>query len=167
MEAIIRGYAALGERADLVRQYLAKFAAPGKALRHGRHLRLLEETRELLKPGGFRLQGKKAFMTAAALTEALEEVAGRGFETPLTNHNYLKRVALTKQEKLGAAEEQKRETARKHRQSFYEPPREQKATPEERKRVADETRELARDIGVWPEGENHDETSDDREPRAR
>ncbi|MCE5256057.1 MAG: hypothetical protein LLF89_04340 [Spirochaetaceae bacterium] len=67
---------------------------------------LLESVKRLFDAGEFSWQKRLYKISQAGIVEALNTVSLRNFDTPLTNHNYLKTVMVT------IAEREEKESAR-------------------------------------------------------
>lgn len=92
--AIINLLPAFGPNAQLVFEYCELFGVTPLRVKAKKLLRLLDWMARLFAYKKFKFQKKEYSISEAGLREALSVVCNRHFETPLTEHNYLKKVMV-------------------------------------------------------------------------
>lgn len=138
-KAALKAHAALPpEIMPLAWAYLALFRPRGRALQWRRAKKLLEDLHAEIKSGGVQWDGRPNRDCPPKIWAAsMEIMLGARFQKlPLTNHNYLKSVALD----LADRASREAETARNklERSGTWRPPNEQgftPVTPEEMKQI--------------------------------
>lgn len=117
--AIINLLPVFGPSSQLVFEYCELFGVTPLQVKAKKLLRLLDWMARLFKHKKFKFQKREYAISETGLREALAVVCNRHFETPLTEHNYLKKVMIgiaekeRKEARDRADREQKKREARK------------------------------------------------------
>lgn len=94
LQAIIHLLPVFGEHARLVWEYAELFGIFPISRRTARLRRILEEAAHLYRGGEFSYRKRTYRISQRGIAEALRQVAGKQFDNPLSNHNYLKAVMI-------------------------------------------------------------------------
>jgi hypothetical protein len=92
--AIIKMQPVFGRHANLVWSYIDLFGITPMKAKTKKVRSLLEDIRMLFETGMFPYQKKRYRISQEGIVEAMNSMVRRNFETPLTNHNYLKTVMI-------------------------------------------------------------------------
>ena len=80
-------------------EYVELFGVSPLKLKSKKILRLLKEVLKLFKDGQFEYQKKGYRISRAGVAEAMKVCCNKHFQTPLEDHNYLKKVMISISEK--------------------------------------------------------------------
>jgi len=83
-----------GPYAKLAMEYCELFGVSPLRIKSRKLLRLLEEMASLFRNESFKFYKRQYRISRAGIAEALKIVCNKHFETPLENHNYLKKVMI-------------------------------------------------------------------------
>lgn len=78
----------------LVFEYVELFSISPLKLKSKKILRLLKEVAKLFESSRFMFQKKEYEVSKPGIVEGLRAVCNKGFQEPLQNHNYLKKVLI-------------------------------------------------------------------------
>jgi len=92
-----------GPYSRLAMEYCELFGVAPLRIKSKKLLRLLNEVAALFRNESFKFHKKQYRISRAGIAEALRTVCNKHFETPLENHNYLKKVMI------GISEREQRE----------------------------------------------------------
>jgi hypothetical protein len=92
--AVIKLQPAFGRHTNLVWSYIELFGITPMKAKTKKIRTLLEDMRLLLETGTFSHHKRKYRISQDGIVEAMNNMVRRNFETPLTNHNYLKTVMI-------------------------------------------------------------------------
>ncbi len=101
---IIRMLPAFGAQSSLIFEYVSLFDTV-RPVRPLKLLRLLKEVRDIYTAERFTYHKRAYRISKKGFAEGLKMVCNRQFETPLTNHNYLKRILINLAEKEASERE--------------------------------------------------------------
>jgi len=102
-----------GQHGRLIFEYCELFRV-GSPLKSRKLLRLLQEILEMWKARRFSYHKRTYEISQEGLLQAMHTVCNQQMRTPLSNHNYLKKVAL------GIAEEESKERSKEDERKFRE-----------------------------------------------
>lgn len=97
--SIIRIQPSFGKHAEAVTNYCCLFGVSPLKIKAKKFKTLLLEMKTLFDAEEFVYQKRRYFISQAGIREALDITNKKNFETPLTNHNYLKSCMVTIAEK--------------------------------------------------------------------
>jgi len=93
--------AGFGKHAHLVWAYVELFGVTPMRAKTKKIRVILEEMKGLFDSQAFKYQKREYEISQAGITEALNVVVHRHFETPLDSHNYLKKIMIGISEREG------------------------------------------------------------------
>ena len=94
---------------NLAMEYCELFGVTPMRMRTKKLLRLLNEVAALFRNESFTFKKKTYKISRQGIAEALRTVCNKHFETPLENHNYLKKVMIAISEREAREESIRRE----------------------------------------------------------
>ena len=107
-QSIITLLPVFGTHGKLVFEYVEKFGINPLRIKGSKVLRLLRQIARLFEKGSFEWRKSNKTLSKSGIVEALDIVVNKHFDTPLENHNYLKKVMVGISEREGK-EKSKRE----------------------------------------------------------
>jgi len=117
LRAVIRMMPDFAGHQKIVSEYVEMLHRDLWIRRHGRTLRLFSEVREWFVSGAFTFRRTRYEISPAGIAAAMRSVVGRRFESPLTNHNYLKQVMIPVSERERQAKSIEEERLRRAAES--------------------------------------------------
>ena len=78
----------------LVFEYVEKFGIKPLAIKSSKVLRLLRQMGKLFESESFEWRKSNKSLSKSGIVEALDIVVNKNFDTPIENHNYLKKVMV-------------------------------------------------------------------------
>ncbi|RLB13537.1 MAG: hypothetical protein DRG82_15530 [Deltaproteobacteria bacterium] len=126
-----------GPYSKLVMEYCELFGVTPLRIKSKKLLRLLREAAVLFRNESFKFHKRQYRISRTGIAEALRTVCNKHFETPLENHNYLKKVMIGISEREQREEGIRREKElRRKEASIMAGVREESITADEYKRRA-------------------------------
>jgi hypothetical protein len=92
--SIVKTMAGFGRHGGIVWAYMELFGNSPLRSKRKKLLLLLQEMKILFEGGEFLFQKKRYKISQPGISEALNIMAHRQFETPLDSHNYLKKIMI-------------------------------------------------------------------------
>lgn len=84
-----------GRNGRLVFEYIELFGVNPLKLKGGKVLRLIKQVKQVADGEAFTYNRKKYRVSKAGVFEGLQVCCNKNFDTPLENHNYLKKVLVS------------------------------------------------------------------------
>ena len=103
----------------LVFEYVEKFGINPLRIKGSKVLRLLRQIARLFEKGSFEWRKSNKSISKSGIVEALEIVVNKHIDTPLENHNYLKKVMVGISDREGKENSKRAEKEMREKETSY------------------------------------------------
>jgi len=113
-----------GTHGKLVFEYVEKFGIKPLTIKSSKVLRLLRQMGKLFEIESFEWRKSNKSLSKSGIVEALDIVVNKNFDTPIENHNYLKKVmvGISDRERKENSKRAEREMREKETSSVHRSP---------------------------------------------